>query len=164
MAATSSASGLSVDKEVAAEAYRVRCHKHGLLYDSRKASGCGKCMDRGASCPPPSRPGTHGIKIADFDSAAKRAFVGLALALVIGFIPAAYHAFRVGARDIHRLRDEQEILSRKPATEEIVSASGAQHHRRQRRQPRHPHDRHRLVRGDRARAGFGWYRVTTEDA
>ncbi|HXU83867.1 MAG TPA: hypothetical protein VN914_20875, partial [Polyangia bacterium] len=120
MAATSSSSGLSVDKEVAAEAYRVRCHKHGLLYDSRKASGCGKCMDRGRKLSAAIDARNAGIKIADFDSAAKRAFVGLALALVIGFIPAAYHAFRVGARDIHRLRDEQEILSRKPATEEIV--------------------------------------------
>ena len=120
MAATSSASGLSVDKEVAAEAYRVRCHKHGLLYDSRKASGCGKCMDKGRKLSAAIEAQAAGIKIAEFDSPIKRAFLGLALAVVIGFIPAAYHAFRVGARDIHRLRDEQELLSRKPATEEIV--------------------------------------------
>jgi hypothetical protein len=120
MSATSSASGLSVDKAVAAEAYRVRCHKHGLLYDTRKASGCGKCMDKGRKLSAAFEAQAAGIKIAHFDSALKRAFAGLALALIIGFIPAAYHAFRVGARDIHRLRDEQELLSRKPATEEIV--------------------------------------------
>jgi hypothetical protein len=120
MAASSSASGLSVDKAVAAEAYRVRCHKHGLLYDSRKASGCGKCMDKGRKLEEAFEAQAAGLKIAHFDSAVKRAFAGLALALVIGFIPAAYHALRVGARDIHRLRDEQEVLSRKPATEEIV--------------------------------------------
>jgi hypothetical protein len=120
MSATSSASGLSVDKAAAAEAYRVRCHKHGLLYDTRKASGCGKCMEKGRKLSAAFEAQAAGIKIADFDSAVKRAFAGLALSLVIGFIPAAYHAFRVGARDIHRLRDEQELLSRKPATEEIV--------------------------------------------
>jgi hypothetical protein len=120
MSATSSASGLSVDKAVAAEAYRVRCHKHGLLYDTRKASGCGKCMETGRKLSAAFEAKAAGIKIAHFDSAVKRAFAGLALALVIGFIPAAYHAFRIGARDIHRLRDEQEVLSRKPATEEIL--------------------------------------------
>jgi hypothetical protein len=120
-AASSSASGLSVDSEVAAEAYRVRCHKHGLLYDSRKASGCGKCMDKGRKLSAALEARAAGVKIASFDNAIKRAFAGLALALVVGFIPAAYHAFRVGARDIHRLRDEQEALSRKPATDEILN-------------------------------------------
>jgi hypothetical protein len=121
MAASSSASGLSVDRAVAAEAYRVRCHKHGLLYDTRKASGCGKCMEAGRKMSAAIDARAAGFKIADFgDEAWKRAFIGLAVALVVGFIPAAYHAFRVGAHDIHRLRDEQELLSRKPATEEIV--------------------------------------------
>jgi hypothetical protein len=121
VADTSAASGLTVDTNVAAEAYRVRCHKHGLLYDSRKASGCGKCMDKGRKFSAALEARAAGVKIASFDNAIKRAFAGLALALVVGFIPAAYHAFRVGARDIHRLRDEQEALSRKPATDEILN-------------------------------------------
>jgi hypothetical protein len=121
MTASSSASGLSVDRAVAAEAYRVRCDKHGLLYDTRKASGCGKCLEKGRKLSAAIEEKATGVKIADFsDNPAKRAFIGLAFALVVGFIPAAYHAFRVGAKDIHRLRDEQEVLSRKPATEEIV--------------------------------------------
>jgi hypothetical protein len=120
MAATSTESGLAVDKAVAAEAYRVRCHKHGLLYDSRKASGCGKCMDKGRKLSAALQAKSVGITIAEFDSALKRALVGLGVALLVGFIPAAYHALRIGGRDIHRLRDEQEMLSRKPATEEIL--------------------------------------------
>jgi hypothetical protein len=121
MSASSSGSGLSVDKEAAAEAYRVRCAKHGLYYDTRKASGCAKCLEKGRKLSAALEARAAGFKVADFgDNALKRAFVGLALALVIGFIPAAYHAFRVGQRDIHRLREEQEMLSRKPATEELL--------------------------------------------
>jgi hypothetical protein len=120
VAAGSPDSGLSVNNEVAAEAYRVRCHKHGLLYDSRKASGCGKCLDKGRKLSAHLEARAAGIKVASFDNGLKRAFAGLGLALVVGFIPAAYHAFRMGKRDIHRLRDEQEILSRKPATEELL--------------------------------------------
>jgi hypothetical protein len=120
MSASSSASGLAIDQEVAAEAYRVRCHKHGLFYDSRKASGCAKCLERGRKLSAALEARSARFVLAEFDNSIKRAFVGLAIALVVGFIPAAYHAFRIGAGDIHRLRTEQEILSRKPATEEIV--------------------------------------------
>lgn len=121
MAASSSASGLAVDKEAAAGAYFVRCHKHGLSYDTRKASGCSKCMERGRKLSAHMAAKSVGLRLGNFgDNAVKRAFIGLALALAVGFIPAAYHALRVGARDIHRLRGEQEVLSRKPATEEIT--------------------------------------------
>ena len=40
-------SGLAVDSDAAADAYRVRCPKHGLTFDTRKASGCAKCMAPG---------------------------------------------------------------------------------------------------------------------
>jgi hypothetical protein len=162
MAASSSASGLSVDKAVAAEAYRVRCDKHGLLYDTRKASGCAKCMEKGRKLSAALEERNAPIRIADFtDSPAKRAFIGLAFALVVGFIPAAYHAFRMGAKDIHRLREEQELLSRKPATEEIVKRF---------------HDLDVLVENQTSRSTrttailwmvvtggtlVGWYRITT---
>src|SRR4030095_5551504 len=87
MSSTTSPSWLSVDKEAAAEAYRVRCHKHGLLYDTRKASGCGKCLDKGRKLSAALEAKAAGIKIASFDNSIKRAFAGLALALVVGFIP-----------------------------------------------------------------------------
>jgi hypothetical protein len=121
VAASSSASGLAIDSEVASEAYRVRCAHHGLFYDTRKASGCGKCLAPGRKLSAQLADKQRQFKLAEFDEddAAKRAFIGLAIALVVGFIPAAYHALRVGARDLRAVRAEQELLSRKPATEEI---------------------------------------------
>jgi hypothetical protein len=56
----------------------------------------------------------------EFDNPVKRAFIGLAIALAMGFIPAAYHALGMGSRALGRLRAEQEIVSRRPATEEIA--------------------------------------------
>jgi hypothetical protein len=164
MTASSSASGLSVDKAVAAEAYRVRCHKHGLLYDTRKASGCGKCMDAGRKLSAAIEAKAAGIKIADFENAAKRAFIGLALALVIGFIPAAYHAFRVGGRDIHRLRDEQEVLSRKPATEEIVARFEELNTTVDNASSRATRTTGIVWLVVSGLALFGWYRVTTDSS
>jgi hypothetical protein len=164
MAASSSASGLSVDKAAAAEAYRVRCHKHGLLYDSRKASGCGKCLDAGRKLSAALEAKAAGIRIATFDNAIKRAFVGLALALVVGFIPAAYHAFRVGARDIHRLRDEQELLSRKPATEEIVQRFNELNTTVDNAASRATRTTGIVWLVVSGLALAGWYRVTTEEA
>jgi hypothetical protein len=164
MAASSSASGLSVDKAVAAEAYRVRCHKHGLLYDSRKASGCGKCLDAGRKLSAALEAKAAGIRIASFDNAIKRAFAGLGLALVIGFIPAAYHAFRVGARDIHRLRGEQELLSRKPATEEIVQRFNELNTTVDNAASRATRTTGIVWLVVSGLALAGWYRVTTEDA
>jgi hypothetical protein len=121
MTATSSGSGLAVDKDAAAEAYRIRCPTHGLFFDTRKASGCRKCLEPGRKMSADMEDEARGVKVADFEnSPVKRAFMGLAIALVVGFIPAAYHSLRIGARELHRLRDEQEMLSRKPATEEIV--------------------------------------------
>jgi hypothetical protein len=47
MSATSSARVLAIDSEAASDAYRIRCDKHGLFYDTRKASGCAKCLAPG---------------------------------------------------------------------------------------------------------------------
>jgi hypothetical protein len=121
IAASSGASGLAVDSHAAADAYRIRCPKHGLLYDTRKASGCAKCLERGRKMEAAIADQARGFKIAQFeDEPIKRAFIGLAIALVIGFLPAAYHALGVGSREMHRLREEQEVVSRKAATEEIA--------------------------------------------
>jgi hypothetical protein len=120
VAASSSASGLAIDSDAATDAYRVRCGQHGLFFDTRKASGCAKCLAPGRKLSAQLEDRARKFMFADFDDdPVKRAFIGLAIALVLGFVPAAYHALRMGARDLHNLRAQQEILSRKPATEEI---------------------------------------------
>jgi hypothetical protein len=121
IAATSSASGLAVEGRPTAEAYGVRCTKHGLFFDTRKASGCTKCLEPGRKMGAAMALKARGFKLIDLDdSPVKRAFLGLAIALAMGFIPAAYHALGVGSRELRRQRAEQEMLSRRPATEEIV--------------------------------------------
>lgn len=115
--ATSSASGLSV--EDATNAHSVRCTQHGLYYDKRKASGCRKCL---AS----AREVVSTMEAAAFRGSAlradpvKHAFIGLAVALAVGFLPAAYQTFARGAGEMRRLRAEQGILSGKPATEAVT--------------------------------------------
>lgn len=115
--ATSSASGLSIDD--ATNAHSVRCTQHGLYFDKRKASGCRKCL---AS----AREVANTMEAAAFRGSAlradpvKRAFIGLTVALVVGFLPAAYQTFARGAGEVRRLRAEQEILSGKPATEAVT--------------------------------------------
>jgi hypothetical protein len=120
LTATSAASGLSVDSHMAAEAYRIKCSKHGLFFDTRKASGCAKCLEPGRRMGVAMAEQARGFKLAEFDNPVKRAFLGLALALAIGFIPAAYHALGMGSREMRRLREEQEAVSHRPATEEIA--------------------------------------------
>jgi hypothetical protein len=118
---TSSDSGLAVDSHAAAAAYRVRCPKHGLFFDTRRASGCPRCLEPGRKMSVALAEQARGFKLGEFDdSPVKRAFIGLAIALVMGFIPAAYHALGVASREMRRLRAEQAALSQRPATEEIV--------------------------------------------
>jgi hypothetical protein len=121
--AGSSSASLSVDRDAASEAYRIRCPKHGLFYDKRKASGCRKCLEPGrkmAAAITSANPWV-GFRIYDFgENASARAFVGIGIALLVGLMPAAFHAMRVGVRDLHRLRNEQELLSHRPASEDVV--------------------------------------------
>ncbi len=119
MSATSSASGLAMNEDAGGGTYQVRCSAHGMLYDKRKASGCRKCLSGGRKMAATFESKLP-FSLGEFESAARRAFIGLAAALIIGLLPAAYHAFRVGAKDIRRMRDEQELISRKPATEDSL--------------------------------------------
>lgn len=118
---TSSDVGLAVDDAAAGDPFRVRCGKHGLFFDSRRASACTKCLEPARRVAATIEGGGQRFKLANFgDDSARRAFVGLGIALVVGLIPAAYHALRIGTRDLRRLRVEQELLSRKPATDEVI--------------------------------------------
>lgn len=121
MTATSSASGLTMDEDAAAKMHSLRCPKHGLYYDKRKASGCRKCLESSRKIASSiQRRSTRFPLLAFSDNPLKRALVGVAFALLVGFIPAAYNALRVGSSEVTNLRDEQALLSKKPGTEEVV--------------------------------------------
>jgi hypothetical protein len=95
----------------------VRCVQHGLYYDKTKASGCRKCLSGAREYVSKIEQKTASFRIGDFrTNPAKRAFFGLAFALVLGFLPAAYYCFGPGATAARRLRVEQELLSRQTGT------------------------------------------------
>jgi hypothetical protein len=50
----------------------------------------------------------------------KRAFAGLALALLIGFLPAAYYSFGINGAEVRRIRARQGALSAQPGTKAII--------------------------------------------
>jgi hypothetical protein len=99
----------------------VRCVQHGLYYDKTKASGCRKCMSSARDIAAKFEARDAPVRIGDFrGKPAKRAFLGLLFAVVLGFLPAAYYCFGPGATFARKLRVEQELLSRQPGTEEII--------------------------------------------
>ena len=115
-------SGVAVDEDPR-NLNLVRCAQHGLYYDKTKASGCRKCMStaREVAMGFESRNASASLKVANLrDQPAKRAFIGLAVALLLGLLPAAYYAFGPGSADARELRVRQEVLSRQPGTEEIL--------------------------------------------
>ena len=116
------ASGVSMDEDPR-NLDLVRCAQHGLYYDKTKASGCRKCMSlaREVAQGFESRSAQTSLKVANLrDQPAKRAFIGLAVAVVLGLLPAAYYAFGPGSANARELRVRQEVLSRQPGTEEIM--------------------------------------------
>jgi hypothetical protein len=97
----------------------VRCVQHGLYYDKTKASGCRKCLSGVRDYVSKMEQKPTRFHLGDFrGKPAKRGFLGLALALVFGFLPAAYYCFGPGATDARRMRVEQELLSRQAGTED----------------------------------------------
>jgi hypothetical protein len=73
----------------------VRCVQHGLYYDKTKASGCRKCLSVAREMAGHFQVRTPEERISGELSKhpAKWAFLGLALALFIGFLPATVRAF-----------------------------------------------------------------------
>ena len=116
------ASGVTMDEDPR-NLNLVRCAQHGLYYDKTKASGCRKCMSlaREVAMSFESRNAPASLKVANLrDQPAKRAFIGLGVAVLLGLLPAAYYAFGPGAAEARELRVRQEVLSRQPGTEEIL--------------------------------------------
>lgn len=107
----------------------VRCPIHGLVYNRRKASGCVRCLAaartqarklrQGMAQPfaDGADPGGSSLR----DNPVRRAFWGLAVALLVGFIPAATYARAVNHRDLLALRAQQAALSALPATKESLA-------------------------------------------
>ncbi len=117
--ATSSASGLQVDGDE--HTYSVRCPTHGLHYDRRKASGCRKCQEGVRQQGESMEMRRARFQLEGFDEdPVKRAFIGLAIALAVGFLPAAFHAKGPGANETKRIRAEQEDLSRRTGSDDVL--------------------------------------------
>lgn len=99
----------------------VRCVQHGLYYDKTKASGCRKCMSPAREVAIKMTADPAVFRVGDLRAKpAKRAFLGLLFALVLGFMPAAYYCFGPGAAEVRKVRVEQELLSRQPGTADIL--------------------------------------------
>jgi hypothetical protein len=100
----------------------VRCALHGLYYDRTRASGCSRCLQQArvvARQMEESAPVGRWVKLRR--DPVRRAFFGLALALVVGFVPAAYSAWGIDGPEVARLRDRQVALSRQPATQALTA-------------------------------------------
>ena len=114
------ASGVAMDEDPK-NLNLVRCVQHGLYYDKSKASGCRKCLSSAREVVNKMEAQAEGFHVGDFRrKPAKRAFLGLVFALVLGFLPAVYYCFGPGTTDVRKLRVEQELLSRQPGTEELM--------------------------------------------
>ena len=141
----------------------VRCAQHGLYYDKTKASGCRKCMSmaREVAMGFESRNAPASLKLANLrDQPAKRAFIGLAVAFVLGLLPAAYYAFGPGSADARELRVRQEVLSRQPGTEEILHQFDEVEEQVSRARDRSLRNIALVWAATSAAAMAGWYKVT----
>jgi hypothetical protein len=116
---TSGSSGLRLtDGESGSD--NERCPVHGLLYDRRASTGCRKCQqDKDAGKRSAARGQVRAPAAPNRlrDNPPRRAFLGLALALGLGFLPAALYALQPAAGEVSRLRAEQADLSRRAGTE-----------------------------------------------
>ncbi len=99
----------------------VRCVQHGLYYDKTKASGCRKCMSSAREVANKMETEAAEFHVGDLRrKPARRAFLGLLFALILGFLPAVYYCLGPGTAEVRKLRVEQELLSRQPGTDEIM--------------------------------------------
>ena len=96
----------------------VRCVQHGLYYDKTKASGCRKCLSGAREVAIKMTSEAAPFRVGDLrQKPAKRAFLGLLLSLMLGFLPAVYYCFGPGKDEARKVRVEQELLSRQPGTD-----------------------------------------------
>ena len=101
----------------------VRCPIHGLSYNRDKSLGCLRCPD-------PARDQARAHELTRLAHSwrwsdvrrdpVKRALAGLAFALLVGFIPAAYYTYGVSGGQVVRLRARQAELSQQPGTPPVL--------------------------------------------
>ncbi len=155
-------SGVDVEDE-AQNLNLIRCAQHGLYYDKTKASGCRKCMSaaREMAAGFENRNAQKKIKVANLrDQPAKRAFIGLAVAFILGFLPAAYYAFGPGIAEARELRVRQELLSRQPETEDVLRQFDELDEQVTRSRERSLRNIALVWAATAAAAMAGWYKVT----
>jgi hypothetical protein len=119
---TSASSGLRLhDQEASSD--DERCPTHGVLFDRRTSTACAKCQEekagkRNAGSAARGSTRTRRARARLGDNPARRAFMGLFLALALGFLPAALYALKPAAGETARLRAEQADLSSRAGTEQ----------------------------------------------
>jgi len=122
LSAESAESGVELGAD---KIHMVRCAEHGLYYDKRTASACRKCLaparERAAMMGKKGGPSVVGKAMKLRDDPVRHAFYGLAIALLIGLLPAAFHALAVGNPEVASLRAEQGKLSSQIGTEKTVA-------------------------------------------
>ncbi len=107
---TSVRQGPAATAKKAPAAEIVRCPIHGLNYDRAKASGCIRCLQ-------PARDVARAMeeRQAGWGSMrtnpVKRAMAGLAVAVLVGLVPAAYYAHGINGAEVRALRARQAELS-----------------------------------------------------
>ncbi len=101
--------------------HTLRCPRHGVTYDQRKSSGCRECLAPARRKAAAIEEATSERRYDDFHGDhARRALLGLALALGVGLLPASYHALHMAPSAAAKLRAEQDELARRPGTPEIL--------------------------------------------
>lgn len=95
----------------------IRCPLHGLAYDRLSASGCMRCLQ-------PAREAARAMETRGGGGLntdpVKRAFAGMAIAVLVGLVPAAYYAVGINGAEVKRLRARQAELSDQPGTKQLT--------------------------------------------
>jgi hypothetical protein len=99
----------------------VRCPLHGLNYDRATASGCIRCLQPAREAARAIQARSQGLLGGDLRSnPVKRALVGLALAVVVGALPAIFYTRAIVGAEVKRLRARQAELSEQLGTKAVT--------------------------------------------
>jgi len=99
----------------------VRCPIHGLSYDRATASGCIRCLQPAREAARAIQAHGQGLLGGDLRSnPVKRALVGLALAVVVGALPAIFYTRAIVGAEVKRLRARQAELSDQLGTKAVT--------------------------------------------
>jgi hypothetical protein len=98
----------------------VRCPAHGLSYDRSRSSGCLRCLQPARAAARSIERQLYASRLRELlENPVKRAFTGLALALLLGLVPAAYYARGVCGGEVRAIRARQAALVERSGGEEL---------------------------------------------